>query len=120
MNSVSIIPVSMSCPCSKNTIHLRSDSPVLTEDKLLSQVVCVFCWSPLITSRQRNTSLKIPPLVADCGHVMHVSCLQFREEQIQDFPVRCPKCGHIIRKTKFLKFLDYKDDEAKRHVDHGN
>ena len=108
----------MPCPCSKNTIHLKSDSPNLTEEKLLSQVVCVFCWIPLSTSR--HSSIKVPPLVANFGHIMHLSCLQFKEEEIYDFPIRCPECGHIIRNTKILHFMNYRDDEDNKTEDQGN
>ena len=115
---VNCIRVAMPCPCSKNTIHLKSDSQILTEEKLLSQVVCVFCWCPLSTSRQ--SSIKIPPLVANCGHIMHLSCLQFKEEDIHDFPIRCPECGHIIRNTKILHFMNYRDDEDNKTEYQGN
>ena len=98
------------CSCCKNYIHLKSDSPVLTEDKLLSQVVCVFCWIPLSSSK--NSSITVPPLVGNCGHMFHLKCLEFEEQKIHDFPIRCPECGQIIKETKILQFLNDKDREA--------
>ena len=95
----------------KNIIYLKSDSPILTEESLLSQTVCVFCWTPL--SSPKSSSIKIPPLIANCGHLMHLNCLQHEEDKIHDFQIRCPKCGQIIRTTKILQFLNHKDEVDK-------
>ena len=58
------------CSDCKNCVHLVSDSHLLKKEKLFSQLVCAFCWVPLINSTQ--STLENSSVVTECGHV-HIS-----------------------------------------------
>ena len=69
------------CTCKdcRRCIHLTSDSESLTGEKLLSQMVCVLCWVPL-GGNSLEDKLDANPVVADCGHSLHLICLEQRRQ----------------------------------------
>ena len=96
------------CPSCSFSIHLWSDSPILTKEKLLSQVVCVFCWIPLSSS---SSLLNMSPMVSSCGHMFHRGCLEHREKMYKDTPTRCPICGYTVSKIRTMHFLNKLEDK---------
>ena len=91
------------CPSCSSSIHLWSDSPILTKEKLLSQVVCAFCWIPLSSS---SLLLNLSPMVSSSGHMFHRGCLEHREKMYKDTPTRCPICGNMVSKIRTMHFLN--------------
>ena len=81
--------------------HLILDSEVVEKEALLSQILCVFCWTPLRTS-PFSQAAQAMPLVSDCGHIFHGLCLERRERLYPHTPIRCPMDGLIITKTRSL------------------
>ena len=96
------------CSDCKNCVHLVSDSHLLKKEKLFSQLVCAFCWVPLINSTQ--STLENSSVVTECGHVFHQLCLEHRTQLLRDTPLRCPMDGHIIQIVKALHFNDYVEE----------
>ena len=100
------------CSSCTSSIHLWSDSSILTKEKLLSQTVCVFCWVPFFSNSSGLRAglltiplLKMSPLVSSCGHMFHQGCFEHREKMYKDKPTRCPLCGYIINKIQTMHFL---------------
>jgi len=99
------------CSDCKNCVHLFSDSQLLKKEKLYSQIVCGFCWVPLINSTQ--STIENAAVVTECGHVFHQVCLDHRTLLFRDTPLRCPLDGHIISNNKALHFNDYVEETTK-------
>ena len=72
-----------SCGYCQSSLHLMADAPTLSREKLLAQLRCGFCWTSL------SSSLRLPPVVSiSCGHIFHNSCVEYRERQYRDTPLR--------------------------------
>ena len=94
------------CKDCKQSIHLSSDSHSFDKEKLLSQTMCIFCWNPMMDDAfYRTSSVNLPPLIVDCGHITHLSCLERRKQLYKDTPTRCPMDGVIIKNIRYLHFL---------------
>ena len=111
------------CSDCKHCAHLILDSNVVEKETLFSQIICVFCWTPLKSS-STSQAAQTMPLVSDCGHIFHGLCLERRERLYAQTPIRCPMDGLIIAKTKTLhvkkkevgtvKVMDSQKDVGKR------
>ena len=88
----------------RKSVHLFSDSDDLKKEKLFSQTVCIFCWSPLASLDDGIT--EVFPMIAGCGHMFHLVCYNRREESFKDTPTRCPIDGAIVENIKTLHFLE--------------
>ena len=93
-----------SCSGCRKSVHLFSDSDDLKKEKLFSQTVCIFCWTPLASIDDGIT--EVFPMIAGCGHMFHLVCYNRREESYKDTPTRCPIDGAIVENIKTLHFLD--------------
>ena len=103
------------CKDCKQNIHLSTDSAAFNKEKLMSQTLCIFCWNPMLDDAfyRNSTPVDLPPLVADCGHILHLSCLERRKQLYKDTPTRCPMDGVIIKNIKYLHFLPSTDCNIK-------
>ena len=92
------------CADCRNCVHLFSASDALKKEKLFSQIVCIFCWTPLASVDDGIT--EVFPMIAGCGHMFHLVCYNRREESYKDTPTRCPIDGAIIENIKTLHFRE--------------
>ena len=92
------------CADCRKCFHLFTDSDVLKKEKLFSQTLCIFCWTPLASVD--DGLAEVFPMISGCGHMFHLVCYNRREESYKDTPTRCPIDGAIIENIKTLHFLE--------------